>query len=1555
LPNPETHNQFTKGLNKDLINYLMSPQSWSSAKNVINSTQSGDLLSLSTESANELCVQFPYPLIGAISLDGGVWMVFLTDNTSPDPTVSANSEIGIVDTDNCTYTKFSNSSCLNFSQTNLITGASRRNFDCGFNVYWSDGKRNPDRYVDTDTTNPNNLIWVQNCTTTGTPPNTCTTCVNTDILNCDNIRIAPLVTIPCVSLSKSFGAGNLENGMYQIAVAYVVNDIKVTDYLIVSNSLAVWSHNNVAGAITATITNADNIHFKQMLVTVISYNNSQLVARKLGIYDTTQQSITIDSINQTLPVEQLSNIPLQTPLIEKSDSIWSVNNYLLRNGISERPDINYQPQANLINTSWVLVEYPEQYYKQTANLLGGASLFSGTNYSFLGDEQYCLFIRWVYTTGDKTASYHIPGRAFLPGDAAWATRNTAFITSLGGPSVDGGTLIARGQMGYWESTEKYPSNQASVWGTLCGTPIRHHKFPDQTVSPALSHFRFDPVSGRGFIRAYGIQLDNITHPLDNTGNPITDIVGYEILRGSREGNKSIIAKGIINNMWEYTIPGTGSGGAPAEYGLFQNFPANDLRINTYLTWDSGLVTNGGNDGLPAGKELQINTTDHGRIHKDIFSFHSPDTSFQHPYLGSPTLKTYQGLSGKQIGYFTEPYKHPLFKLPSDFVSIITDIIAVAQGIADLAILIGGDYDAQITASDDINWQFNMGYHPNYTTDYTGAFADIQQGIAYAVNIAMFIVLEPFKLAALQQQLYHIIKGLIPGVQYANQFNGHSYYNQYHWIQNDVTTRQVVDYEYIEGGVQTFGNREVNNLFRNNCVTLQLDNIIPNPEDLPSFGVRDISRYTRNASPANLSPESKPSATSCYYSGLKVAFPSQYGQIGSVNQIPLSGCWYPTIPNNTLYTSPILFGGDTYINRYTEKNPMFFFNDWLGAEGQIVPEDYPYNYRNYINVPYPAYWVDNQQNPIGVLGATLAHNFRRLDGQALGASTLSHPFYVSTGFFYLFCNGVRDFYVESDVNVGFRDWEDEPAKRFYDPYGYTDLSYMFRSDIIKSDPFYKYDYSLSVNKFYSQYISFGQTLERDYDPNLAYTCFAYYPRRIAYSLPQNEEQKVDNWRQFLANNYYDFPTPVRAIKSISKTGALFMLDEASPVEFTGVQVLQQGESANTAITIGDGGLFNQALQNVVNTERGISYGSCKSKFSAINTQYGLFWVSQQAGAIFNYTGKIDEISNKGLRWWFSKYLPSQLLAQFPNFAYPDNPVIGVGIQTSYDETNDILYISKKDYSVKPGVKINYIPTIGFYVGSIVSEAIPPRVIPLGDPQYFEDASWTISYCCKNQYWISYHSWLPDFSISGRNHNFTSKLSGLWKHNSRTDRFSAYYGTDYPMHVELIQNTPPDGFTTYKNIEYVLDAWKYKSNGYDRFLQYDDNFSTLILYNNEQVSGLLNLVPKPTNPYDELNYPVYGTSSVDVLYGMKERKYRINMFADLTNDRGEFTNAEQQAIVTSANGVDWQLNPLAIDYNKPPLQQKKFRGEFLKAFLQKNFVGQNRLQLYIGKSNNQNSQR
>ena len=50
--------------------------------------------------------------------------------------------------------------------------------------------------------------------------------------------------------------------------------------------------------------------------------------------------------------------------------------------------------------------------------------------------------------------------------------------------------------------------------------------------------------------------------------------------------------------------------------------------------------------------------------------------------------------------------------------------------------------------------------------------------------------------------------------------------------------------------------------------------------------------------------------------------------------------------------------------------------------------------------------------------------------------------------YTHCNGIQDFFVESTLNMGLRDYEDTDEKRHYDFAEYTDVEAMFHSKIIK---------------------------------------------------------------------------------------------------------------------------------------------------------------------------------------------------------------------------------------------------------------------------------------------------------------------------------------------------------------------------------------------------------------------------------------------------------------------------------------------------------------------------
>ena len=381
------------------------------------------------------------------------------------------------------------------------------------------------------------------------------------------------------------------------------------------------------------------------------------------------------------------------------------------------------------------------------------------------------------------------------------------------------------------------------------------------------------------------------------------------------------------------------------------------------------------------------------------------------------------------------------------------------------------------------------------------------------------------------------------------------------------------------------------------------------------------------------------------------------------------------------------------------------------------------------------------------------------------------------------SGINDFFVESEINLAFRDWEDTQNKRFYDKYEYTDVDDLFDAKIINDGNFYKYDKSLS-KKYFQLGISasFGEIQPNYYDPATADTCWTTYPKRLIYSLQSSKEAKKDFWRVFLPKNYVDFKSKVNTILPISEVGALILFPYVSPKKFMGVDVLQTQNQ--TKYTIGDGGLFSKPPMNVVNSDISHEYGSCESARSAISTPAGVFFISQAQGKIFQYTSKgLVNIANQGMKWWFNKYLPSQLLAQFPAIedcpSAVDNPMSAAGCQTIYDPNNDIVYFSKRDFVLKEQWKANvdYYPCLGFFYRDEQGEDFE---VHLHDEAYFEDVSWTVSFDAKANAWISFHDWHPELAMHSINHFMTTK-GGTTEIPGCPPQYT-WNGTDCCLHIQ-----------------------------------------------------------------------------------------------------------------------------------------------------------------------------
>jgi len=1468
---------FNKGMIKDINASFSGKENWSHAINAANNSSDGDVGVLGNEPANLHCVDLCYTVIGTIHLYGDKWVLFSTDNNS--------SEIGLFDDSQCEYEIIVNDECLAFNKRYLIVGASKENFDCTWQVYWDDGL-NPSRTLNID-----DVPWKQ--ILSSGPGENCLTYYDSVHLDCEKLRLAPLVDTPCVKLSKADDGGQLNNGSYQVFIAYTVNEQKIGDYIGISNVQSLFDHLGVGGALTINVSNLDK-DFDFYEVVILSNNFQQNQAQRLGLYSTEQSVIHIDNIDNSLGAIPFDLLPLRNPAYEKSDQMYVVNDWLIRSGPTEQFDFNYQPQANVIRSHWVSTEFSRDYYYN-----------GGSNPTFLRDEVYAFFIRFIYNTGERSSSYHIPGRApslFVlqdgstiheldpgpstnkvePNEKNFEVYNTASVSSYHQTIDEDGIVIARGNMAYWQSTERYPAKQPDIWGDLCGEPIRHHKMPVENTNDVV---QLSDVTGEN-IRLLGVEFSNITAPVDNQGKIITNIVGYEILRGSREGNRSIIGKGIIKNMRKYDMPDgeqtdkhPTTGVNEPRQGLYPNYPYNDLHYDTYL---SELETDGCDDyttsiatfpplgsadqspipgsSIPnpnaeTGKDGQY---EHG-YKKDIFTFHSPELMFRRPYLSGNELKIYGEVWGQSEGNFIPSEDHPQQKLLRNgaaLVSILYGVgyaiekmrgkknyvnkvtqplnigmrgggtpasgclfgpygsgnlrIAPIQGsnygtktgtvptlgwitanavlgtlggkVLDLFVDVllgsakfvgdvysGGQISPEVeegtnTANNELAMQkyggFVGGGSPEYTYEGSAwkSSPSIFRYLLGAVNFMAFT-------AEGGQQIIDIIYNLFSYQDYAYKYNSHGFYRNFSAIRDTDRFRSKIEYNaYLNNTLQGFTkNYKINNLQRPETVGVEIREWFKDTplHDFSRFVLGDCSAPdqttdTITESHAHWYPDLvRKRRIATWYAAMKVSYQNQYGQIDGIKQVPMRGCvdLFPTdveLSPQDLFTSDIIYGGDNYVNRYTEKTIMPFFWHFL-KDGE---DGVPFNYYEYQNIPHPRYWMNSEKYRLTKIAQQIVNlslkfdemlpndlfyldrqdmdcgsygtlgGFSKLKSKADGQSDIaagqvttggdfksSGMFGIKYGYMYTHCNGINDFYVESEINLAQRDWEDAAGRYIYDEFVNSEYEAMFHSSIITEGNYYKYDWSLSVSKFLTNIVSFGNVQPRDYDPKIAETCFTYYPKRLIYSLQAQEEAKKDFWRVFLPNNYKDFKSKVNVIKPISKSGALIFFPYLSPQLFQGLDQLET--DAGIKITIGDGGLFSQPFQNIVNADISNEYASCESARSVINTPSGLFFLSQAQGKVFHYTGKLENIANQGMKWWFNKYLPSELLHVFPELEGSvdvDNPVVGLGCQSIYDPNDDITYFCKQDYKINETYKdlITYSPEIGF--GYNVSQGTGTPQVP-----------------------------------------------------------------------------------------------------------------------------------------------------------------------------------------------------------------------------------------------------
>lgn len=1515
------------GLVTDLNSQYLGNENYSYARNAVRNSKDGDIGTIGNEPSNILCFAAPYKIIGHVQLPDENVLIFSTNNTR--------SEIGIGNPVTCTYEKLLNLDCLNFNADHPVMGVAKKDFQKGVIVTF------------TDKFNPVRRIELKNISS---------------VTNCDDVLLFKKINHPCLTLKKG-QVGNIPNGMYSVAIAYVIDNQVFSDYYSITNRIGLYSETN-SNSIDVQVSDLDQ-EFDQFAVIVVGNYIDPVtqgvtkVAKKVATLSTKVRSFSItDFINTTYTEIPLSSLVIQKRTWQKAGIITSNSNFLLLGDLVARPEENYQLKAMSIKSEYVVTQVLADYYET-----------DGIDVSYYRDENYDYYIQGVYNTGELTEKFHIPGPvpdsfANSPVSSAdvyeydtqfsdcdpktriprWQVENTAGrMVPRNNEFVCDRRELGYGNIGVFLSTDLYPDNPA-MFGEWANTPIRYHKMPDECKVP-----RYSLVDGKYYVNILGVRFFDI--PLFN--NP--DIVGYKITRSDRKGgNGTVVARGLMTNVRYYTDSTTD------QLVMYNNYTVNDLSPDQYLSSTQTAFRN--------NKENEF--TPLTNFYLDKFNFYSPHTSFEPRYSLGTEIKIESEEIAEVTGRFELVYNHPKAKLMNQF----SFWLAAAIGFIESAMVILGQ---QTAAGTKINFQRSytitgpMGGAVTSNPLVDNANSMSQDFTIRSVDDLMRLNITQFiqrKIAARDLSAIQIIQGVLTllaslaikipysvlqGIKVADEtmelmrnFTG---YTDYVYQYNAAATfnrslcqplgskrrRLLRPATYIPPTVISIDDKIYNNLHRERSVYLELNKEIPRPvttdntrRTASGFGVCDSITTSRTSSTG-----------SAFYATSKVTNPNQYGQLGSSSPVSMHSCVLPfsdATTENSMTVSPVIYGGDCVIARFSFLKKMPFFAQTLANTN--YPDSVEYDYRKYRNIGYPRFWIDTTKYDYSELLSGNTVNYTRFSRTTTSKHNLDcksgdkkNILRIDDAYMYLSNNCAVEFFVEADYNPEFR--EKQTNNMPYYSRKNRDVTSIFRSDRIDLDE--EFIISRAYSDLYTTEI-FAQQQRYDFDPSDPIP--VEQPNSVIYSLPSFNLQEVDNWQYFLPANYFAFRESdygtLTSMHKLDQDRVIFLFSKSSPYISMGKDFLEL-EQSGRKVTIGDGGLFAQDPREIIPTDN--NYGACNSRYAFSNTHLGRFYPSEKQGRILNYTDNLDDITRQGMSYWCKNYMPIQLYNYFPTYTQVENPVNGVGYLSVFDSFTETIYITKRDFSPVRELanRITYNEeTNQFMFGS--------DPISIRDPRFFNDISWTLSYCPIDKAFVSYHDWHPDWVIQRDNHFLTVKDNGVWKHNEAYDSYCNFYLVQHPFEVGFVSSSGQQVHTV-RSLEYLLEVYKYKNFGRDRFHVLNENFDALIVKNTEQISPLLYLNKATSDPEFNLSYPNKSTTNSvawNVLFNKEENKYRVNQFWDATKDRGEFSTAENHLFPTDESGYKSVINPLAINIDKPEEQRKKFRHYFNEFRLIKTNSGPNK---------------
>lgn len=1066
---------------------------------------------------------------------------------------------------------------------------------------------------------------------------------------------------------------------------------------------------------------------------------------------------------------------------------------------------------------------------------------------------------------------------------------------------------------------------------FCQQPIRHYKFPDN------KHIPFMNSDERGYdvaseIYPVGIMVDEniiqvfLDFAVDSgliSQSQRDTVVGYELYRGDRRLNRSVVASGLAYDMISYK-------GDDGNINIYPNYPYNDLSPDQY--------------NYATGKRDSFIEHPFDKSGNVWYSFHSPDIYFNKPEL--PNEVCIDGFQrGMSVGSFAQVEDHPKWTILGPAAYSMASTLANTESIATIAAMIAEELQVRAQSA------------------YVGVVGNLSVAMLFSsmvTTISQTLAKRPVLYGKYRYDWLNIFINNGPRRNHAWYYASVGLYNSMAQYYDETMyersfMRGLSSVKYMKSGIYPMmdasmtskwssgkDNPEgeflfVNNVDRESALFLSFGDpgesnnmkyLLQYPDIIKNYDNSRVDDLVISGSDVTAGRTFQYAKTTSYicspYMKLMRYRPDQYGQIEDIKWISIGGCGFFTNQKK------LIFGGDTVITRFSLKRKFpLFYNNAFGVGDMI-----PFPYMDYRNVGFPRYFV-NYDTGEDALEVTDNERFNSWTSSMKGR----YSFYPNRkslyelngdtagkyvdGRFYTWFYGIPQFLVESEVNCNFRLEGPQPHEWFYPKVGDYIWWTQEKNVSIERDNDYKISPIYSARNTLTPNI-LPATYERKF-----YDCAYQRPNGVIWSREDvSENSQTDPWLTYKPMDYHEFPTKngkLIHMKCIESNQILARFEDQVSLH-NAIDVIKERTAPGQA-ELGTGGLFASRPLEYNTTDLGYS-GTQSTEI--ISSEFGHFWVDVKRGQVFmtDPNGRNLKELSQGIRHWLKRHLPFKILrfgitnistGEPMTYEDVDNKFISLGLSLGWDNRYKRVFITKKDYiPVKNPAYYKYDEGIFYYDGTEIS---------IKDSSYFKDVSFTIGYSCLKGEWISYYSFCPDYYIEAQNFfqsgiNFSSEgfETGLWSHLLTNKSFQTFYGTTYPFILEIPIKEKYNG-SVLASVEYELDARKYVDD-VNYTLDRKVGLDTITIYNDTNNSGEIHLVPEEKNNLAQrISYPKIVGDYTEVLDTEVYRRHKLNDFFNRVGD----DRSETPIWIKDDNDINKSVNPDSLNFRRSWLD--RLRGSWM----------------------------